>query len=80
MVSIVRASNEHLPQCDHLIDPACRVPRAQETIGPTRFSPTPGGGASTDRLTGDGTRCGGDQLKSHISDFKFQKDLLSVFC
>ena len=25
MVSIVRASNEHLPQCDHLIDPACRA-------------------------------------------------------
>jgi hypothetical protein len=42
--------------------------------------PTPGGGASTDGLTGDGTRCGGDQLKSHISNFKFQKDLLSVFC
>ena len=65
MVSIVRASNEHLPQCGHLIDAACRVPRAQETIGPTRFSPTPGGvrsrlGWSTTGpalLIGDHPRC-----------------------
>ena len=80
MVSIVRAPNEHLPQCDHLIDHACRAPRAQETIEPTRFFPTPCGGASTDGLTGDRTRCGGDPLKSHISNFKFKKDQLSVFC
>jgi hypothetical protein len=42
LASNVRASNEHLPQFADTMDPACRVPRAQEADGPPNHSSTRG--------------------------------------